>query len=272
MLVGYQFQYEKTKTPLDFLDDVKRPGFRVGETLRKATGAIKTDLTDGIEHATLPPLAIWRLGKWYDSLKPEHKAAVGLKIPQSEDRAAYVTPGEGTPGNYMMRVYLLPFEVQSDPNPKHPMMWPKKLKTKALVKPPDDDDDDVYGGYYSTLGAGFGGHPKPSGVVVTKPPVNHAPPLPAGIRMRCVGCGHWFKESTLAQHNTHCCPVLNNGVDSDWVIMCECCETLDEIGSAKPGFPRAKPEKKTVEVKEVKPSDSENGAEPVAVEVIVPSD
>lgn len=246
MLVGYQFQYDKEKTPYDFLDDPEREGFRLGETVRKASGAVKTLLDNGIEHATLPPLAIWKLGMWYDELPFEAKQLIQY-VNKTEERLAYVTPGEGTPGNYLLRVYVLPKALEQEKNPKHPMMWAKGLKEHkpwTMKKNSGwlDDDRDYNHGY------GF--HQPTPTKAAAKPAA--APALPAGIRFRCPGCGHWWKESTLAQHSNFCCPG-READEGDWAIMCECCATLDQVSTVKPGFPR-KP-KITEPKEEVKPDE-----------------
>lgn len=122
--------------------------------------------------------------------------------------------GEGTPGNYLWRSYLLPEDIATASQiPKHPADWPKpKNQTKT--------------GYYSTSG---GSQQKAK-----------APSLPFGVRFQCPGCGHWYKESDLAGH-AQVCPKTDGGL-SMWAIECSCpCPSLDDTAKCKPGFPRKPP-------------------------------
>ncbi len=218
MLTGYQFQVEKGSTPYDHMPN--EDGLR-GNARTKPSGMIRHDLSNGIpDYATLPPLAIWRRGIWFDELtKKQQEAFPTVRGP--EERSSWIVPGEGTPGNYLFRVYLCPDEIADRPFPHHPIMWPQKLKQAA---PP--------------ARMGFS-QPTPLPPATSLPPVQRAPSLPANIRFRC-SCGHWWKEFDLPKHKMNCCPADNANGESDWAIMCECCTTLDEVSRCKPGFPRPK--------------------------------
>lgn len=248
MMVGYLFPWKthENKTPYDFCVD--ESGMRPGERT-KPSGMAKTDLDRGIKDVNIPPLKIWRKGLWaYELDDQELEALCGTnRLLSSEDWYAWIVPGEGTPGNYLVRVFLLPHSIAQLENPLHPMMWPENLK----FPPPRPG-----GGW---IGTGFGTPstpPRPIAPATPAPPA--PPPLPQNVRFRCPGCGHWFKEGQLAGHKTHCCPGSENWnfqeQGSDFAILCECCLTLDEVSVCKPGFPRAKKE-------EVKPDEEKSSVE-----------
>jgi hypothetical protein len=252
MLVGFFFPYnsmagKEKDTPYTFLSD-KETGLRPGEK-QKPQGFVKVDLTRGIHGVTLPPLAVWKLGRWKDELSDVVKGKLGGA--QLDGFTSWIVSGEGTPSNYEFRVYTLPDDVAATELPKHPMMWTPKQKQGQTLKAASSSHRGGYGSGYQAPASGYGGS------AVSKPTQTPAATLPVGIRFRCPGCGHWWKESNLAPHTTSCCPGLNGG-DSDWAIQCECCETLDEVSTCKPGFPRA-PKVKEPE-KEKEPVDF---AEPV---------
>ena len=243
MLVGYFFPYasgSEKDTPYAFLTD-QATGMRPGQT-QKPQGFVKVDLTHGVHGITLPPLAVWKLGRWMNELPNE--IADKLKSAHLDEFSSWIVSGEGTPSNYEFRVYVLPDDVAGADTPKHPMMWTQKQK--AGTRPATGSYSGGYSGYSS--GGGYSGSP------VSKPKQAPAASLPVGIRFRCPGCGHWWKESTLAPHTTSCCPGLNGG-ESDWAILCECCLTLDEVSRCKPGFPRAPKVKEKKEPDAEKPVD-----------------
>jgi|SRR5262245_9344911 len=224
MMVGFYFPGDKDKTPYDYLVDPET-GLRKGQQ-QPPQGLVRIDLSHGISGVTLPPLAIWRDGKWGNELQGEEREKF-RSIPGAYDFETWIVSGEGTPSNYEYRVYSLPETVTKFETPKHPVMWTAaEKKGKAWTA------------------SGYGSY----GASKTKQP---AATLPIGIRFRCPGCGHWWKESTLAPHTTSCCPGLNDGI-SDWAIMCECCDTLDEVSACKPGFPRP-PKVKEVEEEKKEP-------------------
>lgn len=213
MLVGY-FMHDKSKTPYDYLTDPET-GIRPNAG-GIPQGFVKVDLTRGIDGVVLPPLAIWNRGEWALAMEgPEKKALAGARLSYDD----WVVPGEGTPGNYEWRVYTLPSSISALENPKHPGLWLHHQKK----------------GWSNWSGQKTGtATPTKTG---SYSDYSQGATLPAGIRFRCPGCGHWWKESTLAPHSTSCCPGLNGGT-SDWAILCECCLTLDEVATCKPGFPR----------------------------------
>lgn len=194
-LDGAQY-WSKDKTPKDYMTgaDGKRPG----ET-KPPNGEMTSDLSYGsIQGVSLPPRSIWKEGKYLD----------GNWTKQSDkEYRTWVISGEGTPGNYLIRRYVLPSEIATDPNPDHPTDWPK--------------------------GPG-------KGSATAKKTTTSAPSLPVGIRFRCPGCGHWYRESDLAGH-AKVCPGQEGG-SADWAIACECCDSLDDTAKCKQGFPRKKPE------------------------------
>lgn len=221
-------------TPYDFLTDPKT-GERLGGPYglpSKPNGTNVVDLRHGIPtYAALPPLAIWRLGEWLTDVEMEDWPAATDHMSPEDLHQCYLTSGEGTTGNYIWRIYKCPTEIAGQIKPKHPLMWRKDLKT---YKPP----------VYSTPAAHW------KAPETAKPVTPAAPALPAGVRFRCGGCGHWFKEDTLKGH-AMVCPTKNGGFN-DWAIMCDStcgCTTLHQVAECKPGFPRPQEEKKEVEVK-----------------------
>lgn len=234
-------------TPYDFLTN-PTTGKREGQTMAPH-GSGFTDLSSGISSwSDLPPLHVWAKGTWLteavidpsfdlDELTnvtvkqkvqknlldwPEHG-----KVPQ--DLFAYwIVSGEGTTGNNLYRIYELPDSIAKKGLPHHPRMWPKDLQEKKVVS---------YGGGGTGYGNGYGGS------TATTP---KTPSVPAGVRMRCTGCGHWFTMGDLSGHAQVC----GKGDDADWAMMChsDCgCANLDEASTAKPGFPRVKTEAKVAE-------------------------
>ncbi len=229
-------------TAYDFLTYPKT-GMRDGQKI-PPHGSQYDDLTDvsNWEWINLPPLQIWREGEWLSKLMWEAdfdysdlpfmvKDLAEKAIPEwpptgvpPEIFGFWVVSGEGTTGNNLYRVYKLPEEIAKRVDPHHPLMWPKKFR-------PDPPPKTV-----TTYG---GSHPLGRGSTYT-PPKPSPPPIPAGVRYRCSGCGHWFSQSDLPGHAMVC----GKGEDADWAMMChsDCgCRTLDEASRPKPGFPRVKP-------------------------------
>ena len=223
----------KKLTPYDYLTDPET-GLRFAGPFGvpgKPSGVNVVDLKNGIPaYASLPPLAIWKLGEWLLDIDEEDWPSATDHMTTEDLHLSYFTSGEGTNGNYLWRIYKCPLEVAGQIKPKHPLLWAKKLKE---YKPP----------VYSEA------HWKSAPVKPVVPAAPAAPALPAGVRFRCVGCGHWYKEADLKGHNM-VCPTKQGGFN-DWAIMCDpaCgCKTLHEVAECKPGFPRAI-EEKEVEVK-----------------------
>src|SRR5215831_8381279 len=65
LLEGYDFGHGyHDKTPLDYLADPET-GVRPGSFQRsKLSGVSYVDLTEGIKFKVIPPVAIWKRGKW----------------------------------------------------------------------------------------------------------------------------------------------------------------------------------------------------------------
>jgi hypothetical protein len=266
MMVGFRFPHgPKDHTPYDFVSDEKT-GLRPGTfNNQKPSGFAKVDLTNGIMEANIPPVFIWAKGDWLLTLVEENVITEGMmqSIPAHERFDSWVCSGEGTPGNFLYRVYVLPDEISRILEPKHPMLWPKALqepKPKSIYTAPPR----------SALPGGYGYAPTPAKKAAPKTPT-----MPAGIRFRCPGCGHWWAETKLAPHTNFCCPGKQGftvtGVDemlSDFAIQCECCATLDQVGQCKPGYPRPAAVKAADDKpdEEVKPDETpaEKSPEPVA--------
>jgi hypothetical protein len=192
--------------PADYM--AAADGLRPNEKTKPA-GEMVTMLDHGTAFAPLPPRSIWIEGEWL----ADASAAT------DEDYRTWVVSGEGTPGNFKTRKYIVPEQVAADVNPKHPADWSLALKKSPTTQ-----------------------------MQTTKTTVSKAPSLPVGIRFRCPGCGHWYREIDLAGH-AKVCPGKEEG-ESDWAISCECCISLDDTAKAKQGFPRPKP--KVEAKKEVK--------------------
>jgi hypothetical protein len=182
-------------TPADYMDDPVT-GTRKHNSV-PPSGHMKTDLEyeTSLRYAVLPPRSIWKKGTWMGNSGNEYRT--------------WVVDGQGTPGNYEERRYLLPYRVAEEPLPPHPADWKKGVWEKN----PSTGD--------------------------TKTPTTKAAALPFGIRFRDPKCGHWFRETDLVAH-AKVCPGLQDG-ESDWAIECECCTSLDDTAKCKPGFPRPKP-------------------------------
>lgn len=271
MLNGYvPPQYgaqDKPMTPYDFLTD-PNTGKRKGVGYAGAatpSGSAVSDLSKGIPtYATLPPLAVWRLGEWLEDIVMEDWPKTTDRMDADDRHGVYVTSGEGTPGNYEYRLYHLPLGVQNQPRPKHPLMWPKKLK--EYISPNTAKPSDLWKDLKP---------PAPA-----TPAAPKAPALPAGVRFRCTGCGHWFKETDLKGHSM-VCPTKQGGFN-DWAIMCDpaCgCTTLHQVSQVMPGFPRPEPKKEevvstsTTEAPPVEePKPDEEPKEPEAPETLTGDD
>lgn len=241
-------------TAYDFLTDPKT-GLRAGYK-DPPSGSATTYLKHGIsDYSDLPPLHVWKKGAWLSELLvfPDFdlnelptwvatKARKALSNPASEGKihpdiyGYYVTSGEGTQGNNIYRVFELPQEACGRKDPHHPLMWPEYLRKPDM-------------GTGTAWKTESWREPKPA--VVSKPAIASAPATksfapPAGVRMRCPGCGHWYTYQDLITHSAICGDVEKQ----DWAIMChgDCgCRTLDEAATPKPGFPRPKPAKKEEE-------------------------
>lgn len=208
---GAFFPGEKTKTPADFMDDPR--GFRPGQT-KKPWGTVLIDLTDGTSGLTLPPRFIWDKGHWRGTLV--------------DDWDVWVVSGEGTPGNYEERHYRLPDKIAEMMEPEHPADWPethKKHSGKGKKKKSKGNTDAETTSSWGSWGKGQKG----AG-------------LPFGLKVRCVGCGHFFKMDDLPDHAKNACPVVQDPVM--WAIECEChrgniLATIEPL----PGFPQKPPEK-----------------------------
>src|SRR6185295_19873803 len=112
------------------------------------------------EGTVLPPLAIWKQGKWLSDLSP---TVAPHAVANSERYHSWVVSGEGTPGNWEKRVYVLPSSETTKSEPRHPIMWPKEMKALKDGKPK------------SLLGLGWG--------ETTKTQSSNS--LPIGLRIRC---------------------------------------------------------------------------------------
>jgi hypothetical protein len=227
LLVGYMFSYSKEKNPYDFMNNPET-GLRP-EMVSPPKSFAYTKLDNGIEYATIPPLAIWKDGHWFNDMDDiDYGDTYAAMRPRKDEQYdVWVTSGEGTPGNLEWRMYLLPMEMSranllANHMPKHPMMWPKKIKEKrtaAYSKP-------------TTKGSGSSWDDwKGSSSTKKKDDIG----LPMGTRIRCIKCGHWFRQDDLPGH-VHCCPSVNEF--SDWAIKCECCFSMDDTAKVKEGYPR----------------------------------
>lgn len=248
-------------TAYDFLTDPKT-GKRAGQAL-EPHGSTHVGLLHGISNwVDLPPLAIWREGKWLADIlwdvnfdesdlpswlqtKVEHALKDWPKSGCPVSLFPYfVTSGEGTTGNHLYKVYELPSDKCGTTRPHHPMMWPEKDRKPWEFGRPSEYE----------VGRVTRSTP------TTTTPVKKAPPLPAGLRYRCPDCGHWYDQSDLPGHAQVC----GKGEVADWAIMChrDCgCQNLHEASTPKPGFPRPKP---VVEEKEAESvADSDGVPEPV---------
>jgi hypothetical protein len=198
----------------------------------KPSGVSKTFIDKGFNNSytILPPKEIWDTGVWFVQLTNEQQASITTTIGNNAWEC-WIVNGEGTPGNFMARIYVVPEGIAAEMEPDHPLLWPDKHKITTGFS---------YGGY----SGGYSGNHSYQGTsqVSTRPPTTQAQALPTGIRFRCAECGHWFKQTDLAPHKTNCCPGKEESRESDWAILCECCQTLDQVGQCKPGFPRPKKE------------------------------
>lgn len=211
------------KTPKDFRTDPVT-GLRPGESTPPKNHVSINMKFGEMQYKILPSIEDWDKGTWWDKLNKETQKELH-SIPAKDTWGCWVVSGEGTPGNYKYRCYILPTEVASDPYPDHPTMWPKKKEEKT---------------------------PQKTSEWGKKPAENK---LPFGMRIRCVGCGHWFKQDDIGGHVLNTCPAVH-GADADWAIMCECggtCNSLDDVVKIKDGFPRPKKVEKVEPVEATEP-------------------
>lgn len=224
---GYQFiaQIDSEKTPDDFRTD-PATGLRPGET-KPPYGFMTLNMKFGdLQYKTLPSILDWEKGKWWDQLSKEEQEELAA-VPEKDQWGSWVISGEGTPGNTRYRCYVLPTGIASEPYPDHPSMWPKKKEEKTTKTE------------YKAANWEKKTESK----------------LPFGMRIRCVGCGHWFKQDDIGGHVLNTCPAVH-GDDCDWAIMCECggtCSSLDDVVKLKAGFPRPKKVEPAPEATETKP-------------------
>lgn len=240
----------------DFYTD-KTTGFRPGQKSKPNGGMVARLDEDGVDSTTvLPPAKIWREGRYLSELladddfltdpngfdelpflvkKVGNEVLDEIPSPGNDNGKVpdkifniFIVSGEGTPGNNIWRAYYLPQDVAKQPEPKHPLMWTVEQKKGSKTK-------SWPGGYDY-------GRAEPLGTQTpTKPTAPPKPRIPSTVRMRCDGCGHWFKMDDLTDHiKVGICPGTG---EIDWAMMCDpaCgCQTLDQVSTCKPGFPRPK--------------------------------
>ena len=210
----------KNKKPEDFLVDPST-GTRPGEK-QTPHGTIVIDLrhSKDLEHKTIVPFAVWDKGEWFQDLKPDIREMV-TNVPEKEEYNTFVCSGECTPGNYQFRCYILPNDVAGQAIPEHPTKW----------LPDKYDWTKNSGSTGSSRSGSWGGWSKKDEKSYS------SSVLPYGLKIRCLGCGHWYSEKDLKDHVQNCCPAVN-GEDGDWAMECACCSSLDDTAKTKPGFPR----------------------------------
>lgn len=235
-LVGYQFTYSAEKNPYDFitnLDTGMRP-----DAFSKPSGVMATDLRPGINGVTIPPLQTWKEGQWLCELDEGYfgdGSTTYSGIPTAYDPFdTWVVDAEGTPGNLRWRAYMLPEEISrlnlsTSQIPKHPMMWNKKLKDGTKK------DWTAHTGSGYSYGGSWDGWKTSDTKSTTTTAAKGTGTLPAGTRIRCTSCGHWFRVDDLDGH-IQCCPQVNQF--TDWAIKCECCASMDDTATVKEGYPR----------------------------------
>src|SRR5215831_5386920 len=133
LLRGYQFgnqQMYQGKTPLDYIADPVTK-IRPGSTMKKEPNGYTTvEFQEGVRPwHIIPPVAIWNKGQWYDQLDKKLQDAVHVSA--VDEREAFICSGEGTPGDYLLRVYIVPIDVAKHQEPKHPSQWTKKQKEEG---------------------------------------------------------------------------------------------------------------------------------------------
>jgi hypothetical protein len=213
------------KTPIAFMPD-KVTGLRPGET-RQPTMEIKhkLDTSTGISGITLPPRSIWKQGKYLSDLLPKGQEHT------DEEWRTWVVPGEGTPGNFKHRLYLLPKGIAKNPEPDHPADWSEWYKKGQGNKPVSQGSSYGYSGSYG------------GGTWKQQPKQQASSGLPKGTVIRCTGCGHFFDMDDLKIHGqSGVCP-SEQGDMVLFVMPCEC-HPDDPIGTATlmDGFPVKKAE------------------------------
>jgi len=216
---AYPFGAPEGSTPLDFMDDEngeRSYGFHTGGGVsgsgkRKPWGTAVANLKDGIADKIIPPRSIWVKGDW--------------KGDRGEAYYTWVVSGEGTPGSYLEREYRIPDQISKEMVPAHPADWPQHLQKKKGGF--GFSGASSSGASSSLLGGKSSGH------------------LPLGLRIRCPGCGHFFKDSDLATHaKSQACAAVQDD-PAMWVIECECHPgDLQIAATCLEGFPLPKPEPK----------------------------
>jgi hypothetical protein len=194
----------KGTTPADF---TVQPGekYRPGEK-QAPVGKVKIKL-DGFAGAlgvTLPPRSVWSEGYW---------EAFDATTATDEEWRTWVVSGEGTPGNWESRLYIVPAEIAKEQEPSHPADWPKVLRE---------------------------GKSKPAGTGLTsfKPQPKASSQLPRGVVAICPGCGHYFDIDDLVDHaKGDICP-SKQGELVAFIMPCECHpKDLQTTAKIMPGFP-----------------------------------
>lgn len=199
----------REKTPIDFVTN-PQTGLRPGERI-PAKGAVVVDLSrvttpQRLRFYNLPPRSIWEKGKWKSDETDSEK-----------DFNTWVTSGEGTPGNYVTREYVLPDVPAYAPVPEHPSDWsdndfPKEEKKSSWWTPPAQSS-----------------------------PPKASSGIPSSVRVRCGGCGHFYEMDDLVDHNkSGSCPA-DQGEVAMFVMMCECCSSLQEAATVLPSFGKKEP-------------------------------
>lgn len=233
---GAYFPGYPDKSVSDYVS--KADGLRPGQT-KEPFGEVLVDLSNGIAGRVIPPKWAWDLGEWKtDQTK-------------SADWDIWSVTGEGSPGNYLRRQFRVPTEEASKPKPRHPSQWPKSLReARPQKKYGGDSYQSGSGSSYSTSKAS----------------------LPWELRFRCPGCGHFYKNSDLADHVKNACPATQEHPVM-WIMQCVChpddllaaTEVLEGFPMKPPQAAQDTPDKSGDEEKEEEKEEAQE-LEPVAIE------
>ena len=122
----FRFPSQRDKIPEDFIADPKT-GLRPGER-QKPSGVTKTFIDKGFtEWTAFPPVEVWDRGVWFVMLTEEQQKALGTTV-GANAWETWVVNGEGSPGNFLMRLYVVNDIIAAEVEPLHPMLWLEKHK------------------------------------------------------------------------------------------------------------------------------------------------
>jgi hypothetical protein len=134
-LIGYQFPNHSDSTPFDYAVNEKtglmtKQKDSVHKDGSPLWGVKYQDLSEGIRSAMLPPLSIWKAGRWLEDIDTDDQPIHDIEVTgwTQVESNIWLTSGEGSPGCYAFLAFFIPNEESDAIVPKHPMLWGVKFK------------------------------------------------------------------------------------------------------------------------------------------------